>query len=183
MTIIFMMFVFLCHVTYRDKNSFSQECHEDFFSFDNLLMVNGIFVFLIFLWHFLGYVIVFFEIDSIYLLFNSFLCQCVVSSFLLCSGYGITVQLKKNKIEYTQKLITRWIFSLCLKFIICVLLYVILSFVIENKLTLKQILLSFIALDFVENSDCYIFYMFCSYLMIYFSFRFTDNEKIRFVFV
>lgn len=181
MTIIFITFLIFCLITAKYKNPVTHEYHEDFLSREDTLMVNGIFVFLVFLTHFSGYVENFFKVDAIYLKFNRFLGECVVCSFLFYSGYGLTEQIKKDRLPYLHKLVTKRFFSLWLKFAICVSLFIVLAFLMGNKPTAKQILLSFVALDSVGNSAWYIFYMLCAYLILYFSFRFTQNKNVSII--
>ena len=144
MTCIFIIFILFCLFSAKYKNPFSKDFHDDFLSRESTQMINGIFVFLVFMTHFSSYVDEFFKVDSIYLMINKFLGQCVVTTFLFYSGYGITEQIKKDRLLYTKKLITSRFFSLWIKFIICVILYVILAIVMGNYPTIKQILFSFV---------------------------------------
>ncbi len=177
MTGIFIIFVIFCFITAKYKNPFNMDIYENFLDYNETKMINGIFVFLVFMTHFSGYVNSFFRVDSIYLGFNRFLGECVVSTFLFYSGYGMMEQTKKGKEKYLNKLLTKRFPTLLLKFSICVLLYIVLSYIMKKTLSVKQILLSLIGLDSVGNSAWYIFYMLFMYLAIYLSFRFINNEK------
>ena len=183
MTCIFIIFILFCLFSAKYKNPFSKDFHDDFLSRESTQMINGIFVFLVFMTYFSSYVDEFFKVDSIYLMINKFLGQCVVTTFLFYSGYGITEQIKKDRLLYTKKLITSRFFSLWIKFIICVILYVILAIVMGNYPTMRQILFSFVALDSVGNSAWYIFYMLCAYLIMFFSFRYTKSKNWNIILV
>lgn len=175
---IFILFSFLLYCLVTAKYSKINEYNEEYLTKENTTAINGIFVALVFMSHFSGYVDNFSNIDFVYLKFNRLLGECVVSTFLFYSGYGMMEQIKKEKQQYLRKLIIKRLPSLFIKFAICVLLYVILALVMKQELSLKQILLSLIGYVSVGNSAWYIFYMLFMYITIFISFRFVTSEKI-----
>ncbi|MCQ2596886.1 MAG: acyltransferase [Treponema sp.] len=172
------LFILYCLITANYKSPFSKEFQSDFLSRESTSMINGIFVFLVFLAHFSQYIDDWWKYDSFFLRFFSLLGECVVCSFLFYSGYGMMEQIKKDKNAYLHKLMVKRLPSLWIKFAICVLLYVILAFIMKTDLTVSKVVLSFLGLSSVGNSAWYIFYMLFSYVVIYLSFRFINNNKI-----
>lgn len=178
MILVLGLFILYCLITANYKNPFSKEYQTDFLSRESTSMINGIFVFLVFLAHFSQYVSDWWKYDSLFTKFFDLLGECVVCSFLFYSGYGMMEQIKKDKNAYLHKLMVKRFPSLWMKFSICVLLYVILAFIMKTDLTVGKVVLSFFGLSSVGNSAWYIFYMLFAYVAIYLSFRFIKNNKI-----
>lgn len=178
MIFVLVIFVLFCFITANYKNPFSKEYQTDFLSRESTSMINGMFVFLVFLAHFSQYVDDWWKYDSLFIHFFNLLGECVVCSFLFYSGYGMMEQIKKDKNAYLHKLMVKRFPSLWLKFSICVFLYVILAFIMKTDLTVSKVVLSFFGLSSVGNSAWYIFYILFSYVVIYLSFRFINNNKI-----
>lgn len=178
MTVIFLLFILFCLGTAKYQNPFSKDVQEDFLSRDSTIMVNGIFVFLVFLSHFSGYVEKNYKFDRLYLEINGIIGECVVCPFLFYSGYGMAEQIKRDRMAYTKKLMAKRFPQLWIKFAICVLIYIILAIVMEKNLSINQILLSLVGLDSVGNSAWYIFYMLCAYIMVFISFRFVKKRSV-----
>lgn len=178
MIFVLVIFFLFCFITANYKNPFSKEYQTDFLSRESTSMINGIFVFLVFLAHFSQYIDDWWKYDSLFIRFFNLLGECVVCSFLFYSGYGMMEQIKKDKNAYLHKLMVKRFPSLWMKFLICVLLYVILAFIMKTDLTVCKVVLSFFGLSSVGNSAWYIFYMLFAYVAIYLSFRFVKNSKI-----
>lgn len=178
MIFVLLIFVLFCFITANYKNPFSKEYQTDFLSRESTSMINGIFVFLVFLAHFSQYIDDWWKYDSLFTKFFNLLGECVVCSFLFYSGYGMMEQIKRDKNLYLHKLMIKRLPSLWMKFSICVLLYVILAFIKKTDLIVGKVVLSFFGLSSVGNSAWYIFYMLFAYIAIYLSFRFIKNSKI-----
>lgn len=177
MTFILITFLIYCLITAKFLKI--NDYNDEYLAKESTSAINGIFVALVFFNHFSQYINEWNKIDSfLFLRFFYILGECVVSTFLFYSGYGMMEQIKKDKNQYLKKLITRRLPSLFIKFAVCVLLYVVLGFAMKQELTLKKILLSLIGYASVGNSAWYIFYMLFMYIAIYISFRFMKNEKI-----
>lgn len=173
--LIFIFFLIFknCRIfSFTNENQFNSE----YISREFTQTINGIFVILVFLNHFSQYIAEVYVFDKVVLQFLKLLGQCVNCSFLFYSGFGICEQLKFNKNEYCKKLIKIRFPKLLLRFMICVFVYLILSFIFEKNYSIKQILLAFVGLESIGNSSWYIFYILLSYVLVYFSFIIFNNQ-------
>ena len=66
---------------------------------------------------------------------------------------------------------------------ICVFVYLILSFIFEKNYSIKQILLAFVGFESIGNSSWYIFYILLSYVLVYFSFIIFNNQIFAVIFL
>lgn len=152
--------------TYAPKNGFN----KDYISKDSTTAINGIFVILVFLRHFVQY----FEFNAVsdasFIEVDKFLNQLIVVPFLFFSGYGTMLSIAKKGTSYVKNLLKGRFLRILLHFDICVLLYLILNLIIGKKFPLKQTLLAFTTWTSLGNSNWYITAVLALYLIAIVSF-------------
>ena len=97
MTLILLIFFCLC-ITGVRVDFFNR----DYISRDTTIQINGIFVFLVFLSHFAGYLDHEYPLNFIYMNVRGFFGQLVVTTFLFYSGYGILTSINQKKEAYIR---------------------------------------------------------------------------------
>lgn len=90
--------------------------------------------------------------------------QLMVVMFLFYSGYGILESYKSKK-QYKDKFLKKRFLKTLFNFDIAVLLFIILSFALNQQYYLKEYLLSLIAWDTVGNSNWFVFDILILYLI------------------
>lgn len=151
--------------------------NEVFLSREYTVMINGIFVVFVFIGHFIQYLDEYFIFDAAVIKLIKILGQCVNCTFLFYSGYGINEQLKKQKEVYLKKLICCRFPQLLIRFDLCVIVYILVGCLLGMRYTVPEIVLSLIGLHSAGNSTWYIFYMLCSYLIVFASFKAAKKES------
>lgn len=134
------------------------------------LFLKGIFILLVFFSHFNSYSSFTNYSDLIYVKIVSLIGQAMVAMFMFYSGYGMMESIKNKGKSYISDMPRKRIFSTWLHFACIVAIYAILATVIGNEISFGQLMLSFISLDSVGNSNWYIFDILCLYLIICISF-------------
>ena len=152
----------------RGNNGFTRE---------QTTTVNGVFVLLVFMSHFQNY---YGQLNDgiIYPLFQTAHGQLVVVPFFLFSGYGVmsSIQLKEEK--YSVTLINK-IPLLLLKFDICVLLFILLNKLLRIQYSINQVLLSFLSVVEIGNSNWFITSTLVIYAIVAFSFIVEKNNYYK----
>ena len=169
MTIIFVMFCII--VLYKMELCYNNKSYTSMFQTTN---INGIFVFLIFLSHFTSYIDSNVLYSNIYLDIRNFLGQLVVVTFLFFSGYGMFESYKRLGNTYIDKIPKRFL-RLLFKFDMAIILYLLLSLILQNDLNINNILLSFIAWEGLGNSYWYVFVVLSLYFLMYVTFKLSKN--------
>ena len=170
MNIILIVFLLLCLIGLK----FTKD-NENYVSPLQTQQINGIFVFLILMSHFVTYIDISLPIHSFYLEFRYFLKQLVVVTFLFFSGYGMFESFKIKKEKYVQKIPKRFL-KLLFQFDLAVLFFFILAIFLGKEMTFKHIILSFLAWEGFGNSYWYIFVVLSLYVFMYISFRIANNK-------
>lgn len=182
MTIIIMLLIF---ITLYKCEFVKEGINEDYISIRTTKIINGIFVIFVFLSHSNGYIAYSNSwIDSFGSLIILNIGQLMVTTFLFFSGYGIYESIKAKKQEYIDAMPKKRILSTLIKFDIAVLVFLIVSFIVNIKYDIRTILLSFIGWEGIGNSNWYIFAIIFLYLITYIIFKFiklNDNIKIGIV--
>lgn len=172
-----LMFILLLACIISAKFSKPDEFHKDYLSKESTNAVNGVFVALVFLRHFSQYVKFSSEpIDSLFVTFNGYLGQLLVTTFLFYSGYGIVCSIKAKGDSYVNSIPKKRILSVWLHFFIAVLLFCITNIVLGKKYALDKVLLSFIGWSSIGNSNWYIFAVLFLYLFVFISFKIFKNK-------
>lgn len=175
-----LLFIFLC-VDCKPVFKFS-EINETYLSKENSTIIKGIFVILVFLRHWKTYLQI--EpnfLDKLFYLFDGLLGQLIVSMFLFYSGYGIFESYKKKGHKYIIDFIPHRFFPTYLNFSICIIFYLILSFIIKQNYSISQILLSFTGWKSVGNSNWYMFVTFSLYILFFVSFIYKSNDLFNLI--
>lgn len=131
--------------------------------------LKGIFVLIVFVSHFRGYITTG-ESDQVAITVVSFLGQLMVVPFLFYSGYGVMESIRKKGISYTKKLPVHRALKTLFHFDLAVLLYLAMNYVLGNEVTLEKFLLSLVCWTSLGNSNWYIFAMVALYLITAVSF-------------
>lgn len=167
--------LFLIIIFYKSKI----DKNNDFLSKEKTTAIKGIFIAFVFFSHFNGYVTYSNNIDIMYLETIRFLGQAMVAPFLFYSGYGIMEQITKKGLSYIKTIPIKRILTTLLKFDIALLFFLVIAIFTKEIISLKQVLLSFIAFDSIGNSNWYIFTILMLYLFTYISFIISNNRKLN----
>ena len=172
MTILFLFIILLSLYKIRIKTF-----NADYLSIESTKSINGIFVLIVFLRHFIEYVDSFSKgiLDQGYLLFDALMGQLIVVSFLFYSGYGIMESIKSKGKVYVNGIIKNRLFFVWLHFFIAVLLYMILNYFVGKEYSIEHNLLSLTGYESIGNSNWYVFAMLMLYIFTFISFKVFDK--------
>lgn len=176
MTVVLLAFAIYCLATASYKPPFRHEFHADNFSKDSTDCVNGIFVVLVFLSHFFGYVVHPHPVDKLYRIFQGAFGQGIVCSFLFYSGYGTYESLRRDRAGYTHKLLRVKFPKLLVRFDICVMLFAVTQLAIGNSVSAIDILFALSTLGGFGNSNWYVTYMLIAYVITWGAFSVLKND-------
>lgn len=147
---------------------------KDYLSKNQTNAIKGIFVLLIFLSHASSYMLLDAPCDAAYVTFKKFFRQMVVAMFLFYSGYGMTEAIKRKGLSYIKAIPRNRFLTVLINFDLAVLLYLILNSVLKHRIPpLNRILLSFVGIRSLGNSNWYIFAVLLLYLLMFCSFILT----------
>lgn len=176
MTIIFILLIF---ITLYKCRFIKDGINEDYVSIETTKRINGIFVILVFLSHSIQYINYSSSwIDSYGKFVISNIGQLMVTTFLFFSGYGIYESIKAKKEKYINTIPKKRILSTLIKFDIAVLIFGVVSYILNIKYDIKTILLSFIGWESLGNSNWYIFAILVLYLITYLIFKLVKSKDI-----
>lgn len=176
--LILIIFFFLSYPKIQFKNF-----NDGFISKETTTMINGIFVLLVFMAHFVQYTTLDKVIDLPYMFLYRKLDQLIVTTFLFFSGFGMYESYKKKGINYINSIPSKRIFKLLVRFSIAICCFLFFDFLLGKTYSTKTILFSFIAWDSVGNSNWYIFVILCLYFIFYLSFILPiKNDKLSIIF-
>ena len=167
---IFFVLILLLIIFSSAKAEKSNEFNRDYISKDSSNVIKGIFVILIFLSHSRGYFELSGPYDSAYLAFQNHIKQMVVVMFLFYSGYGMMEQIKKREFTYIKSIPQKRFLNLLINYDIAILMFAAIYLWLGKELTIKKLLLSFIAWESIGNSNWYIFIIFALYIFTFISF-------------
>lgn len=102
--------------------------------------------------------------------------QLVVAMFLFYSGYGVMKSLMFNGKTYLASYPRKRLLTTLLNFDVAVCCFIILAWIMGQRLSFSRIVLSFIGWDSVGNSNWYIFIILCCYLAFYIVFLIVGNR-------
>lgn len=142
---------------------------EDYCSVAKSNALKGIFVMMVFLSHFQGYIQLG-EEDQISVAIVSFLGQLMVAPFLFFSGFGIMESIRKKGNGYVKKIPVQRVLKTWTHFVFCVFLFWILNLLLDIPMSVRQMALSLVCWESVGNSTWYIFTMLFLYLFTAVSF-------------
>ena len=140
-----------------------EEWVEGYLEKERTLAVKGVFILLVFLSHFSGYV----RGDDLWLRAyrwaSGFMGQSVVVPFLLYSGFGVMESLRAKGEAYRRTMPRRRILGTLLRFDVAVLCFAALALALGHAFSWRQFALSLVAWDSLGNSNWYIFVILVCY--------------------
>lgn len=137
--------------------------------------INGIFVFLVFMSHFYGYLGSESNYSFFYSEFQKFFGQLVVTTFLFYSGYGIFISILRKGDNYINQLPIK-IIELFSMFTVTVLIFYIIDLIVGAHYDFSYVLLSFIGWKSIGNSNWYMFDILLLYALTYLSYKMTRRH-------
>jgi len=174
MIIVYMLFAvaFLYGMTF-----FITGFNKDYISKEQTSIINGIFVLTIFSTHFMGYIDDLTLFDRLHLKLMGNIGQLMVTTFFFYSGYGIFESIK-NKSNYIKNYLKNRIFPLWFNLSIGVTLFLIMDLILKRNYPIRNILLSYVALETIGNSNWFIFTTFVLYAFVLIVFNDKNLSKI-----
>lgn len=168
------LFIVMAQAKFAPAGQFN----TDYLSKESTTAINGIFVFLVFLCHAIGYVKVEPTVDVQWTTMHSYMGQLVVVPFLFFSGYGIMCSIKAKGSAYVKGMFKKRFLPLLLHFDIAVFLYFLLNLIfIKKDYSLKDTLLAFLTWTSIGNSNWYIGSMLLLYITVIISFLVFKKHK------
>lgn len=145
--------------------------NEDaFLSRQQTMQINGIFIVTVFLAHFSDYVTLTSFVDVPIIRFRRLFGQLIVTCFLLFSGFGCGYSRIKKGMNYVHTMPIKRIASTLIKFDLAVLCFFLLNrLILQNPVSLDQLLPSLIGWESIGNSNWYIFTILIMYILWYVS--------------
>lgn len=165
-----LILVFITSVSFRKGEKISLIDKE------NSQSINGFFVLIVFISHFLPIYSGSSTLDQKLLsILTKYLGQFMVTTFFAFSGYGIchSIITKKN---YISEKFTNRFRKLIIAFAIGILIYIIYNLLLGNSMTLNIIVLSFLGWENIGNSNWFMFITFIIYLYTYLIFKNEDGR-------
>lgn len=141
--------------------------------------INGIFVIIIIFNHFSQYITLTNKIDIVLLnIITQKIEQLMVTTFLFFSGYGIFEQIKKRK-DYIKNFFKNRFIKVYIPFALAIIIYIIMNSLLKINYSLDKILLSFIGLESIGNSNWFMFCTFSLYICTIISFYIFQKDKLN----
>lgn len=154
-----------------------KDFNKEYISRNNSTAVKGIFVFLIFMSHFLQYYSVVDSFDNQYKEIRLFLGQLIVVMFLFYSGYGIFESVKRKDIAYIKGFPKNRVLKTLFHLDLAILIYFIRNLIMGVSMTTDKVLLSLIGWSTIGNSNWFMFAILVLYLVVYASFMIFRKNK------
>ena len=150
----------------------------DYMNRDSSEAAKGILAVLIMLAHMRFYITLSDSpVDTLYTKIILFVGQSMVSLFFFYSGYGILTSYSKKK-NYLDSFINNRVFRILLHFDLAVILYWLMSFIIDGKpVSFNNLALAFLGLKSLGNSCWYAFVIILMYLFAYFALRLCRKRR------
>lgn len=177
MLLIFGVYVLICLYKVKVMPPNKNQYFNDYVSKEKSTSIKGIFILLVFFSHFNSYATFAGTSDQIYVRIVGIVGQAMVAIFMFYSGFGVMESIRLKGETYIRKIPQKRILSTWINFTCIVAVYALLALAVGNKITLTQMLLSFIGWDSVGNSNWYIFSILCLYLITYVSFTVCGSKK------
>lgn len=169
------LFIVMAQAKFAPAGQFN----TDYLSKESTTAINGIFVFLVFLCHSVGYIKINPDIDIQWTTMHSYMGQLVVVPFLFFSGYGIMCSIKAKGKTYVRGMFKKRFLPLLLHFDIAVFLYFMLNLIfIKKNYSLKDTLLAFLTWTSIGNSNWYIGATLLLYIALILSFLIFGKHKV-----
>lgn len=155
----------------------------DYLEKEQSTAIKGVFILLVFLGHALSEIkLCGFpfdrQIDWCAQAFHLEMGQLVVAMFLFYSGYGVMKSLMSTRNTYLDSYPKKRLLTTFLNFDVAVCFFILLAWIMGEKLSSSRIILSLIGWEGVGNSHWYIFVILCCYLAFYIVFRVFGNRYL-----
>ena len=175
MSIILFISLFVC--LYKSK--FYTNPQRDYLKKRRSQSISGVFVLLVFLRHFGQYINIE-KSDKLFYLFDQCMGQLIVIPFLFYSGYGVMKSIMIKGDSYVTAIPKHRILRVWLHFVIAVSMYLFLGIAMHRNYSLRRIVLSFIGLESIGNSNWYIFAIIAMYIFTWIAFKVfqKDTKKV-----
>lgn len=170
------LFIFWILLSMRYK----REDNTEYLSVSQTNVWKGIFLFFVFVRHFLQYGADFSNhwYDKIGITMDKKGGQLLVVMFLFYSGYGVMESFKKKGREYVRKMPVRRILPTLGHFDAVVILYAVVTILLGmNEFDVKKLILSLTGWDTYGNSNWYIFVILCLYIFTFIALSVSDGNK------
>lgn len=172
------LFLLLILSCYQMKLVPVKEFNREYVSRNSTTAIKGIFVFLVFMTHFVSYGSSNSVLDTPYFIMRDYMGQLVVVMFLFYSGFGIYESIKFKGIDYLKSFPKNRFFKTLLHFDCAVVLFFIVGILLGKKFTITNFLLSFTGWSSLGNSNWFIFTILIQYIIVYISFIIFRDKKI-----
>lgn len=119
----------------------------DYLSIGRTNSVKGIFILIVFMSHFSGYVDLTTDVDIAYQSVFDFIGQRMVTPFMLYSGYGVMESIKKKNMPYVKKIPVNRVLGVLFRFDIAIAVFALVNIIINKgtfSYSIKTLLLSLI---------------------------------------
>ena len=153
-----------------------RDINDEYMSRQQTQCINGVFVLIVFIQHFKGYVKLG-DYDMIYNHIANWSGQLLVVPFLFFSGYGIMLSISKKGKSYVNTILTKRFPKVWIHFAMAVVLFIITNFILGKTYPPIKLLLTFAGWDSIGNSNWYIFDTLVLYILTFLSFRFVGNNR------
>lgn len=178
MIVFLAIFLVVCLYGVRVKPADGQPYMTDYMSVEKTMAIKGIFIIVVFFQHFNSYLTYTSAIDVFYSTWFNKIGQCMVTLFMLYSGYGVMESIRKKNMPYVRKMPVTRVLGTLFRFDIAILLFALMNLILSRSFTGKQFLLSLVAWDSLGNSNWYIFAILITYIVTYLAFMiFRDKGK------
>lgn len=163
-----LIIAFLTFCLFKSRPVVHRTCLPDgaYMKKERTAMINGIFIWLVFICHMNGYGLNLSLPDQLTFKPVNKLGQCVVTSFFFFSGYGIMLSLKMKGKVYAKKLLTRRFPLVLLHFAIAVLCFYGVNLLLGKEYPTSRVLLALTSWESIGNSNWFITVTLLSYLII-----------------
>lgn len=162
---IVLLFMFVMNAQFAESDQF----FDDYCSARKTNSIKGVFVMMVFVSHFRGYVTLT-DSDSIAIQVVSFLGQQMVAPFLFYSGFGVMESIKRKGLPYVKQLPMHRALRTLLHFDVAVVLFLLMRIVLQDSTALRTFLLALVCWTSIGNSNWYIFAMVSLYIITAVSF-------------
>lgn len=175
-----MIIIFLIVILLLLYNKFyNNKFYNNYLSRDNTIKVNGFFIILVFFSHFQQYIVISNPYDAIGYKIIGLIGQLMVTTFFFFSGYGIHESVKKKGEQYINQFFNHRFIPTYTNWFFAILAFLVLNIIMQNSMTIEQVLLSFIGWESIGNSNWYLFDIFVLYIFFMISFNLFKKDKMR----
>ena len=150
--------------------------NNDYVSQKQTRIINGFFVFTIFISHFKGYIDTSNILDNTIVRLTWTIDQLMVTTFFFYSGYGILESIK-NKKDYIKLFPKKRLLPLWFNLLIGDVLFLIMNIVLHINYSIKDIVLSLVGYTSIGNSNWFIFITFILYIFTIIAFSIFDTKE------